>query len=54
MPPSCWIAANVPPPVAAICCQIGVVSAMSPHCTVLITMPRWRARATLSPYFTSS
>jgi hypothetical protein len=48
------IAANVPPPVVAICCQTGVVSARSPHCTALITMPFWRARATLRPNFTSS
>jgi hypothetical protein len=54
MPPSWRIAANVPPPVVAICCQIGVVSARSPHCTVLIAMPFLRARATLSANFTSS
>ncbi len=53
-PPSWAMAAYWPAPLRAIACQTGVVEASDPHCTVLTTMPFWRARDTDSVQATSS
>ena len=53
MAPFCWMAANWPRPARAISCQMGVVEARFPHCTVLITMSSAAARRTVFEYGTS-